>query len=297
MILIGSKAIKYHVPEWREPQDTDLVGTYEEAEEYQKKHRPKVCYPISSGDSIYMKFADGEITEVEVAWTGSRAEKLIEFVKNDWDTIEHEGMLIPSLDFLYLLKCSHKYKKDSPHFLKTLRDIQALEKLGCELRPSYMDFFKQREKDTYDNVLPKLNQSKQDFFDNSASIYTLEHDDIHLAVKHLDKPAYEYFKPDDTEVFTSKSMFFTLPKEIQLYAALEEMYVLSLERSIHPFPDVNRKWAFDMAQMKLSTSISSGWFRKFCYDHYDEIQALYDESYVNKFYEALSNGYIKKFGE
>jgi len=172
MILIGSKAIKYHVPEWREPLDTDLVGTYEQAEEYQRKHKPKVCYPISSGDSIYMKFADGEITECEVAWGGSRAEKLINFVTQESDTVclEAGKLYVPSLDVLYLLKCSHKYKKDSPHFLKTMRDIQALEKLGCKIRPEHEEFFKQREKDTYTNSLPKLNQSKETSFDGAGIV-------------------------------------------------------------------------------------------------------------------------------
>lgn len=129
---------------------------------------------------------------------------------------------------------------------------------------------------------------------NDAGIqYTLEHDDIHEAVKHLEKPAYEYFK--DGAVWCSKALWDACSEEVKLYAALEEVYVLSLERSIHPFPNVNREWAFEMALMKISTSISSGWFREYCWENHYKIKALYDASYIDKFYRALDNGLIGKF--
>lgn len=297
MILIGSKAIKFHVPEWREPMDTDLVGTYEEAEEYQKKHRPKVCYPINSGDSIYMKASDGHITEIEVAWQGSRAEKLINFVMHESDTVclAPGKLYVPSLDVLYLLKMSHRYKKDSPHFKKTLDDILELRKLGAKIRPEHQDFYEGRMKDTYHNVLPKLNQSKEGFFDNESSIYTLNHDCIHEAIKNLETPAYEYFK--DGAVWCSKELWDQCSEEVKLFAAYEEIGVLSIERSIFPFPDVDKRWAFNLAHMKLASSISSGWFREFVWENYYKIQAMYSTEYLDKFYDALNNGRIKKFGE
>lgn len=295
MILIGSKAIKFHVPEWREPLDTDLVGAYEEAEKYQKAYKPKVCYPIDSGNSIYMKASDGQITEIEVAWEGSRADKLIKFVEDQVDTVEWLGVKVPSLDVLYMLKMSHRYKKDSPHFKKTLDDILALRKLGAKIRSEHQEFYEQRMKDTYTNVLPKLNQSKEGFFDNESSIYTLDHDSIHDAIKNLEKPAYEYFK--DGAVWCSKDLWDACDESVKLFAAYEEIGVLSIERSIFPFPNVNKRWAFDMAHMKLATSISSGWFREYVWENYYKIQEMYSEEYLDKFYDAYENDLIKKFGE
>jgi hypothetical protein len=298
VIVIGSQAIKFHVPEWREPLDTDLVGTYEEAEQYRKTHKPKVCYPIDSGNSIFMRGSDGHITEIEVAWEGSRAEKLVEFVENDHGTVWDSylgGVLVPSLDVLYMLKMSHRYKKDSPHFKKTLDDILELRKLGAKIRPEHQEFYEQRMKDTYTNVLPKLNQSKEGFFDNDSSIYTLDHDSIHEAIKNLEKPAYEYFK--DGAVWCSKDLWDACDESVKLFAAYEEIGVLSIERSIHPFPNVDKRWAFDMAHMKLATSISSGWFREYVWENYYKIQSMYSEEYLYKFYDALNNGRIKKYGE
>ena len=295
MIVIGSQAIKFHVQDWREPLDTDLVCTYEEAEQYRKTHRPTVCYPIDSGNSIFMKGSEGHITEIEVAWEGSRAEKLVEFVENDPDTKLVGNFVWPSLDILYLLKMSHRYKKDSPHFKKTLDDILELRKLGAKIRPEHQEFYEQRMKDTYTNVLPKLNQSKEGFFDNESSIYTLDHDSIHEAIKNLEKPAYEYFK--DGAVWCSKDLWDACDESVKLFAAYEEIGVLSIERSIHPFPNVDKRWAFDMAHMKLATSISSGWFREYVWENYYKIQAMYNTQYLDKFYDALNNGRIKKFGE
>lgn len=295
MIIIGSQAIKFHVPDWREPFDTDIVATYEEAEEYRKRCKPLTFYPIDSGKSFYMKTSDGHITEIEIAWEGSRAEKLIEFVKNESDTKEVGGFLWPSLDVLYMLKMSHRYLKDSPHFKKTLDDILALRKLGAKIRSEHQEFYEQRMKDTYVNVLPKLNQAKGEFFDNSSSIYTLDHDSIHEAIKNLDKPAYEYFK--DGEVWCSKELWDNCDEQVKLFAAYEEIGVLSIERSIHPFPNVDKRWAFNMAHMKLATSISSGWFREFVWENYYKIQEMYSTQYLDKFYDALNNGRIKKFGE
>lgn len=296
MILLGSKAIKFHVPSWREPLDTDLIGTYDESAEYQKKHRPKVCYPINAGKSIYMKFADGEITEVEVAWDNSRAAKLIAFVMQESDTVclAPGKLYVPSLDVLYMLKMSHRYLKDSPHFKKTLDDILELRKLGAKIRTEHQEFYEQRMKDTYVNKLPKLNQDRGEFFDNENSIYTLDHDTIHEAIKNLGKPAYEFFK--DGEVWCSKELWDKCDEQIKLFSAYEEIGVLSIERSIHPFPDVDKRWAFNMAHMKLATSISSGWFREYVWENYYKIQEMYNTEYLDKFYDALNNGRIKKFG-
>jgi len=302
MLLIGSVAMNYHFEHYRDPMDFDVVGDYDDIASVREKFGAKVCYPINAGKSYFMSRKNGQTDvqplEFEVAWTNSMAERLLDFAKTfptafvyDPDSLWH----VASKNLLYMLKMSHRYKKDSPHFLKTMRDIQFLRTQGCFIPAEWMPFYEQRMKDTYTNVLPKLNQKKSTFFDNATSIYTIDHDSIHEAVKHMPKPAYEYFKPDDNEVMCSKDLFFSQSEHIRLLAGLEESYVLSIERSIHPYPEVDRKWAFDMALMKLCTSISSGWFREFCWENYDSIQLMYNVEYVDRFYDALTNGRIAPF--
>ena len=307
LALLGSHALN-HYEHTRTPMDYDFLGTYEDIQDYikqlDKRERILQNIPTDGGKKIVVK-TDNNIFEFEIAWPDSDSEQLLHIIKNGewvWKRIDNVigpsypiVITIPSLDILYMLKMSHRYRKDSPHFKKTMDDILLMRKLGATMLEGHMDWFKLREKNTYTNKLPNLKQSKKDFFDNSASIYTLDHDGIHEAVKHLDKPAYEYYKPDATEVFTSKELFFNCKEYVRLYGAIEEVMVLSLERSIHPFPDVDKRWAFNMAHMKLATSISSGWFREFVWENYYTVQSMYSEEYVHKFYNALNNGRIKPF--
>ncbi|MGZ8887954.1 MAG: DUF7275 domain-containing protein [Halobacteriota archaeon] len=302
LAIMGSHALNLY-QFVRTPVDMDLLGTYDDCVAYIKQlgKRERIVYnvPADGGKKIIVK-TKGEadklnIYEFEIAWPDSNSEALLKLIEDDQYTWNQPGLMIPAIDILYTLKMSHRYRKDSPHFLKTMEDIHTMRKLGAKIRPEHMEWFKWREKETYNYALPKLNQSKKDFFDNSTSIYTLDHDSIHEAVKHLEKPAYEYFKPDSAEVMTSKEMFFECAWPVQLFAALEEVMVLSIERSIHPYPDVDRRWAFNMAHMKLATSISSGWFREFVWENYYTVQDMYSEEYVDKFYEALHNGRIKSF--
>lgn len=300
MIYLGSYAAKMQgVDLGRDPLDFDVLGTYPELEELIAcyKGNIKACYPTDHGNKYIIKTKGGKIIEFEIAWEGSNSAALIDLIKNDTRTKYHtltewkEG--IASIDVLLMLKLSHRYKKNSPHFLKTMRDIHALRDAGAVVRPEWNDWFKWREEETYKNHLPKLNVSKDAFFKDD--FYIWQHDDIHEAVKHLDRPAYTYFKPENSEVMCDKGMWDACDKKIKLLAVLEESYVLALERSQIPFPETDRKKSFDMALEKVCTSITSGWFREFSWENYFQVEAMYDEKYVDKFQKALYDGLIKPF--
>jgi len=306
LALLGSGALRHHTTDLRKPMDVDLLGRYDDIQEHIKyvSRSEKVLanYPSSGGTKIIFKTLS-TIYEYDVAWEGSNNEALLRIIEEDSSTFKSDWIdglcLVPSLDILYMLKMSHRYRKDSPHFKKTMDDIWRMRAVGATIPVQYSEWFAERESLTYTNKLPNLNQSRKEFFDNSNSIYTVQHDDIHEAVKHLDRPAYEYYKPDATEVFTSKEMFYSVDESVRLYGALEEVMVLSIERAILPFSLVGdkRRWAFDMAHMKLASSISGGWFRNHVWENYYAVQAMYSEEYVDKFYKALEAGQIKPFEE
>lgn len=300
MIVIGSTALQQHGIDVT-PNDLDLVGTYDEAVAFRKKFGATTFYPISNGRSIFMRNAEGKICEIEIAWEGSRAEKFINFLANNgyWSdvvSIENYPCFVPCLDVLYLLKMSHRYLKDSPHFLKTMRDIQMLRSLGASIDPEHQEFYEERMRDTYTYNLPKLDVSKGEFFDTAMTgvEQKYDHDTIHLAVKHFEKPAYEYFKPEDEQVMCSKDMFFACEEHIRLAAVVEESYVLALERSLVPYPNGKMpKEAFDLALMKVCTSITSGWFREYAWENYDKAQEMYSDDYVKWFEAGVKYGVVK----
>lgn len=298
LTVIGSHAMKYHGLLSREPVDIDLVGTSEEILGYTKAllTRVELIYPLPSGDKIVAKgwSDDGKrrIIEGEIAWPGSSAEGLLEIVGDG--VSPYEGFYrVPNIDVLLMLKLSHRYLKNSSHFLKTMRDIQTLRAAGAVVRPEWKKWFKQREKETYTYSHPKLNVKKQDFFKGDGVNYVYDHDSIHRAVKHLEHPAYTYFKPDRSEVFCDKAMFFAAPKVVRLLSVLEESYVLALERSLVPFAgQVTVEWAFKKALEKVCTSITSGWWREFAWEHYDTVLSMYDESFATRFWEAVKAGQV-----
>src|SRR6185437_2136772 len=300
MIVIGSEAIRKHgVLVERRKLDIDVVGEYDEIVEFAKQcGNIKACYPIDDGKKLVVK-TDRIIVEGEITWEDSNAAQLRDLILNDpYTTYEKRpnGFVIPSLNLLYMLKMSHRYLRNSPHFLKTMRDIQMLRARGAKIEKSHEEFYQERMRVTYDYGHPKLDQSKKDFFSDDGIKYVYDHDSIHEAMKHLEKPAYNYYKPDENEVFCSKDLFFAAPEMVRLLGGLEESYVLALERSQIPFIG---RWtprrSFEFALMKVCTSITSGWFREYCWENYDKILDLYDDGYVDRFWRAVEAGEVKHF--
>ena len=298
MIVIGSEALRVHgIDTGRKRLDIDVVGEYDEIVAYAKmKGDIKACYPTNEGKKLVVK-TDKIIIEGEITWPDSNAEALANLIRNDPGTIVSRdlvGTTIPSVDLLYMLKMSHRYLRNSPHFIKTMRDIQQLRLFGAKIDPAHEEFYKERMRVTYDYGHPKLDQTKKDFFSDDGIKYVYDHDSIHEAVKHMPRPAYNYYKPDENEVYCSKELFFANQEHVRLYGGLEEAYVLALERSQIPFPNHwSPRKSFDFALMKVCTSITSGWFREFCWENYDKIRDLYDDRYVERFWQAVEAGIVK----
>jgi hypothetical protein len=299
MLLIGSSALAFTADISREPKDADLIATIDEYEDFVAKHRESLVstYPINKGKKCLVFLRDAKPIEMEIAWPNSTAETLLNILSTQnlpTTSFFGQDVYVAPLDVLYQLKLSHKFLKNSPHFLKTMRDIQFMETLGAKV--TMPDWLKARELETYDYKHPKLNVSKDDFFKKDEGVtYVYDHDSIHEAVKRYDRPAYTYFKPENSQVLCDRAMFEASSREIQLASVVEEATVLALERSQIPFKDqVTPKWSFDMALMKVCTSITSGWWRSFAYSEYDNVQALYDENYVSKFWKAVEKGVVVK---
>jgi hypothetical protein len=203
-----------------------------------------------------------------------------------------------------MLKMSHRFKKNSTHFAKTMADIKLLRwhlALGAlpVLSKEQKKWLKKREKETYNYKHPRLsNVTKKEFFNDDGIDYRFDHDSIHEAIKRLERPAYDYFKDDTQEVATSRELFEACNLTIRLTAVLEEAYVLSLERCIIPYDvkePARRRWAFDYALEKVCTSITSGWFRDFAWENYQNVKDMYDPEYVERFFNAVERGEVKPY--
>jgi hypothetical protein len=296
LILIGSTALEYRLKGLpRKPKDVDVIGSYDEVIRIYGKQ--PIMYPINKGKKFILRDPENDfIVEAELTWEGSTAHKLFYLISQDPDSDVVGQLIIPSLNVLYMLKMSHRYLRNSPHFLKTMRDIQLMRKKGAVIQLEYKEFYKDRMAETYWYKHPKLSVNKNDFFKDDGIQYKWDHDDIHQAVKHLARPAYEYYKTDNEEVLCDKKKFFDALEYVRIFGGLEETYTLALER--HQIPNDFKpppKLSFDIALMKVCTSITSGWFREWCWENFDIINQYYNPDYVNWFKTALAEGKVKPF--
>jgi hypothetical protein len=153
------------------------------------------------------------------------------------------------------------------------------------------DWFKQREEETYLYKHPKLDVSKKDFFTDDVP-YIYDHDSLHKAVALEETPAYTKYMKDGSEVMTCKDKFFSLDHKTRLYGVYEEVCVLSLERSqlnygLGKLDGPTPRWSFLKALEKVCTSITSGYFREWAWESYDNVVELYESlgerDYIDRF--------------
>ena len=273
MIVIGSYPIQKLLG--RESRDLDLLGTLPAFQEYiHPSNRPVIT------DHSHAHFKGAyRIYDCELIWPDSNSLELAELILSDPDTIYDNYLKawVPSLNILYMLKMSHRYKKNSPHFLKTMRDIQKMRAAGAVIQEEHKDFYKVRMAATYDYSHPNLNQDKGGFFRPEDNFYEFDHDSIHEAVALDGDPAYTKYAVEGAEVLSSKQKFFSVDERTRLLGVYEEACVLALERSQIPNRfSVDPEWSFKMALMKVCTSITSGWFREYAYENYDRVMFLYE---------------------
>lgn len=298
IVKIGSIALRHWIKDFPVGKDIDLMMSYDDYVLFRESLGSDVIahYPISNGNKFVIKTVD-QIYEIEIAWKNSTTEQFMNLVESDPNTIKFsETELIPSIEALYTLKMSHRYLRNSPHFVKTLRHIKWMRSIyACFISDTYYSWYNIRMEETYNYIHPSLNTTKNDFF-KEEPFYMYDHDDIHVSIKLGDVPAYTRILADDSPVKCDFKKFYSLSEEYKLACAVEECYTLALERSLIPNDfSVSALPAFKMALMKVCTSVTSGWFREWCWENYDMILNTYDPSFVYKFHIALETGKIRKF--
>jgi hypothetical protein len=308
-LLVGSMALAANGYTIRDSNDQDYIIRPEELKVFVEDFRPSQVTVLNENHvALFGTRAQAQsIVELELAWPGSSAAAILDTELGNWEKIS--GTAVASLYALYWLKMSHRYKKNSPHFLKTRNDITFLRGLGINIRTPPV-WYKQREKETYDYGHPNLQagQSKTNFFGTAEESgtgmaqgiqYFFNHDWVHEVVSKMyggEVPAYTLYQKDGEAVACDRGKFDTLPFTERLRGVMEEATVLALERSQIPArldPVWRREgrnpapeWSFQHALEKVCTSITSGWFREFAWENYDGAIRDYRHDYADKFWEA-----------
>ena len=318
ILLVGSRALLARgIKLAREPSDWDYIASFEGLQRLTRALRTWAhgvsvrveSIPLSDNKTV-LRVHDGPyrgMHEVEIAWAGTSGSDLLRQERSVAIEVAGLPVHVITLDEAYALKMSHRYLKNSPHFRKTMDDIWSLRGLGAKVPDRA--WFKRREDETYWYKHPSLNVKKGDFFKDDGVKYVYDHDDIHRAVAHYrsyqstepdpekwDKiPAYTLYMKDGAEVQCSKEKFFEKSENVRLFGVLEEAQVLALERSQIPFRGkVDPRRSFDIALMKVCTSITSGWFREYAWEHFHQVEKMYEPDYADRFWAAEAAGKVRK---
>lgn len=299
MLLIGSLALKYHYDNYFSfTNDIDLIGTEEEFQEWMThinlSEKPKKT--IFENLTVYnFKFNDTNY-EFEVANNNS-AEDYLKYCN-----VKDGDFEIASEEVLYSIKKSHIHK--ALNFKKHIYDYHFLKKQNID--DSKLEEITNKRKIETDIRLklryPNLNQNYNEFMSESQTILDriYDHDDIHRIVAHYEKPLFKSLQINNGKVWCDEKLWTVLKHEDKIKCVLEELYVITLERKIIPMifqakQLITNEKAVQWSLIKMSTSLTNGWFRNFILDNYYNILKSVKYDFIDSFFEELDKGKVKHY--
>lgn len=156
---------------------------------------------------------------------------------------------------LYTMKISHGYWDINGTWDKHAADIVFLQRKGAKFIPELHDILLPIWRDRYKQNPISLDKTADEFFnDHVKKVYV--HDTVHESVAYHDRPWYESYLKDGSEVLVDNAKFWALPLESQLEAVREELYVIALERILIPkdykaSPSMAYRWALRRTAISL----------------------------------------------
>lgn len=206
-ILVGSRAMGTHFADARTPYSGDW--DYYVSEDYQKDIMEK---PSHARVDV---FSDKRLEQ----W--------------HWDTLNQ----IATPSELYTIKISHSYweiNRSPRNWDKHASDIIFLSRKGSTFLPALHSLLLPIWKERYDNrKRVSLDKTGKEFFSDAVNrIY--DHDSLHESVAYYDRPLYERFLKDGSEVLSDWDKFEALGHDLQIQAVREEIYATALERILIP---------------------------------------------------------------
>lgn len=120
-----------------------------------------------------------------------------------------------------------------------------------------------------------LKKNKEDFFSDYVQ-RKYDHDYLHELFKYYSKPLYTRLQNVDGSVWCDVNKWNELSYKDKLKCVAEEVSVLAAERFLIPSDwKMNSKLAYLKGMKKVCTTASSGWFRDFAIDNFDEVFSFY----------------------
>lgn len=266
-VLIGSRAINYHAPE--------LIGRVNDKTDWDI---------ITNHDKSHFENFNGRVEVHSFDQLNNR--DVCECHTHETSIIEKDGyvFLVMGVHGLVIMKRSHLYR--DWFFEKHMSDYnKIIDKFGMHKQVIRNDYNCDNRfnltKKAYKQPNPNLNQSNEEFFDDVVE-KKYDHDLIHEYAAYNDQPMYTLMKRDHTLAKCEKDMWEEFSHEQKIQCVCEETYVIACERFMIP-----NEWkfgklrAYNMALKKVCTTLTSGWFRDFAIDNFEEITKMFRKEKID----------------
>jgi hypothetical protein len=241
--------------------------------------------------------------EIELGFEGTSSKWLLDNIlhtcKGQIKGILEEDLWVLKPKYQIATKRSHLIYPI--HFEKNIQDYHNLKsKFGNLKKDQRIEEYYQlrfnEAKERNKQRTPKLNVTTEDFFSSKLAVPSyFVHDHIHERMAHDNVPMYTKMQPDPSMAWCSKDMFFQLSHLEQVQCVQEEAYVIALERYIIPQHGDNCNDYFDCykrALKRICTTLTSGWFRDFAIENYNQAVWRYNPEFVKNFVKDIEEGRI-----
>lgn len=313
MLLIGSRAAKFHYPEFRKPKDYDFIATRKQAETFIKNykhvnnssHDKKIRARVTIGNKI-IQF---EFDLVE-SYDSNRLiyETDLSFGTYDQTLGISYGVARP--ETLFLIKKSHiifpvHWNKNIVDFL-FLKEKLYPKSVNTSLDMLDLDYnlFSIRRRESILKFAHKerdFDLDNSEFFKRSEKFVQrkVEHDSIHKATCFYKEPLFLSVKEDSSKAAISENLVAKLSFDDKIKLIQEETMALSMERYI--IPALLKREAYDARAAYAKTAAKMvynylpDFLKDFAADNFDKVLFL-SKDYVKEFtdrHPTFKNQYLK----
>lgn len=253
--FVGSTAMKFHYPDFREPKDIDLLMSDD-------KHDIVRLLKESNPDAKVDAFIDERLAQ----W--------------DWN-------YFATPDEMLTLKISHSFweiNRSSQNWDKHASDIRFLQRNGAQFIRELYDILLPIWKERYGKKQVNLNKKANDFFADAVN-RKYDHDSVHESVAYTPGHAlYKNILKEGSDVLVDNDKFWALDldEQLQLRTVREEIYATALERILIPKDyKSSPRGAYWWALRRTATSLFKGEWALFLMLHLDEL-AVPDMDYMQQ---------------
>jgi len=138
---------------------------------------------------------------------------------------------------------------------KHMADVQFLLSKDCKLDRVFYHFIFNDFQNVHGKKQVHMDVPETDFFTQSIT-RSIPHDELHELVKLSSEPMHKLIREDLSKPYCSESLFNQLSEDERLMCAVEEVFVIALER----YSDYPIKISRYKALKQLITSMTTGWF-------------------------------------